>query len=651
MKITNDIVSNHSQLTRLPLGSITAQGWLKAQLERSKAGMGGHLDELEPDMIGKPYVTRDFQSKVSPGWSGEISGTYWTGLVQLAFTLNDAELKAKAEKWVRATLALQEDDGYLGSYRKTDNRHDDFCPWSANWCYRALLSWHDATGDRKVLDAVHRGLLWFVENWAGDQKTDYAAPTLTESMIIVYLKTGDERLYQWCLDYLAWLDKNDNFKHGMASFQRAELEYNDDHAVAFGEMVKHPAMVFMAGGKPEFLAATRNGIKQIMDKCWQCTGAPASNFEYLSPPSANHETEYCNFTTFLNTFSWMARITGEAKYGDLIERVLFNGAQGGRMKDERAISYNSSPNQFFASMHSCLFGCEESFGVYAPNIQVACCPAHSVVIYPEYVRGMFLCDRDENLFLPTYGPCALEFVSHEGTKISIREETLYPFDETITLHIKTSARWRKRLMLRIPNWCKDYSVTLNGTPIANKVDSHGYLAVEQTWHDDTLAIIFQMEPNVVAVDDVYFQKEPLRAVECGPLLFAFKYPETWNSVTGTPVTPLPPDWSWHEASCVPSGGKLVPPPIYSLKLDELDGGKAITKKRSESAYPWDESPLKLLVPMHRSQTAAYPRFTKVQKTTPLPYGNPVTADPKAETVELVPFGCTILRMSCFTICK
>ena len=59
---------------------------------------------LEPEMIAKPYVDRNHKSKVSPGWSGEISGTYWTGLVQLAFTLNDEELIAKARKWVYSTL-------------------------------------------------------------------------------------------------------------------------------------------------------------------------------------------------------------------------------------------------------------------------------------------------------------------------------------------------------------------------------------------------------------------------------------------------------------------------------------------------------------------------------------------------------------------
>ncbi len=213
-------VKSYSRLTALPLGAITAKGWLKAQLERSKAGMGGHLDELEPEMIGKPYVDRGHKSQVSPAWTGEMSGTYWAGLVQLAFTLDDDELKAKARKWVYATLALQEEDGYLGSYRKQDNRLEDYCPWSSNWCYRALLGWYDATGDKAVLKAVHRGLLWFVRNWDGTRKTTYVGPTLIESMMAVYLLTGDERLYQWCLDYTQWLNQHDDYHHSMTSLQR-----------------------------------------------------------------------------------------------------------------------------------------------------------------------------------------------------------------------------------------------------------------------------------------------------------------------------------------------------------------------------------------------------------------------------------------------
>lgn len=664
-------------LQRLPLGKVTAEGWLKEQLTRSKNGMGGHLDELEPEMIARPYIDRDHHSKVSPGWSGEISATYWTGLIQLAFTLNDKELIDKVDRWVHGVLALQEKDGYLGSYRPNENRLEDYSAWSTNWCCRVLLAWYDATGEEKVLDAVHRGLLWFVENWKGDQKTNYAGPTLMESMVIVYLKTKDQKLADWCLDYIAWLDKHDSYHHGMAALARTNLEFNEDHVVAFGENLKHPALVSLINNDPSFLNATKNGIKQIMSKCWQCTGAPASNYEQQSPPASIHETEYCNFATYLNTFSWMARITKDPHYGDLMERILFNGAQGARKKDERAIEYNSAPNQWFATIDSSLFH-SPSFAVYAPNFKVACCPAQSVRIYPEYIYSMFLKDNSENLYLPVYGPATAKYKTDSGKEISISEETMYPFDEKITLKINASEDWDKTIYLRRPDWCKSCRVLLNGQEVVTRGsktssevfssittarkekndlpsvkkeegqpdnDQGEWLAVKKNWKNDTLEIWFEMEPRIVEIKDIYFQKEPLRTIECGPLLFALKYKEKWESIPGNPVTPLPQDWSWFNVRCDGMPG------FFALALPDILKGMKIKKVKSESSYPWDNSPIKLSVPLIRAQKHAWPSRFGSQHHNLMPYGNPVTADEDAETEywELVPYGCTVLRLTCFPI--
>jgi hypothetical protein len=57
---------------------------------------------------------------------------------------------------------------------------------------------------------------------------------------------------------------------------------------------------------------------------------------------------------------------------------------------------------------------------------------------------MVLRDGDENLSFPVYGPCAAEFVAREGNRVSVSEESLYPFDETVTLRIKASAPWKVR---------------------------------------------------------------------------------------------------------------------------------------------------------------------------------------------------------------
>lgn len=635
------------RLERLPLGSVTAQGWLREQLLRSKTGMGGNLDVLEPEMIGKPYVTRAHESKVSPGWSGEISGTYWAGLVQLAFTLNDPELIAKADKWVHDCIALQEEDGYLGSYRATDNRLEDYSAWSANWCYRALLSWYDATGEREVLDAVHRSLLWYVDHWKGDQKTNYVGTTLMEAMIEVWLLTGDNRLGDWCVEYLAWLDKNDFYCHGKAALERPELEFCEDHTVAFAENVKHPALVYLYNGDPTFLAASENGVRQELDKAWQCTGGPASNFEYHAPPASNHETEYCTWSTWNNTFSHLLRLTNQPKYGDLMEFTLFNGAQGARFKDERAIAYNTSPNQFFATMTSSFFGCDSRFEVYAPCVHVACCPAQSVRIHPEYVRAMFLRDESGNIELPLYGPAKAVFTENEN-EIAIEEDTLYPFDETIKLRITAKAPWTKTLRLKRPQWCEEYELQLDGKPLTVE-EEDGWLAIEHSWQNNELTIKFVMKPRIVPIKDAYFTQCPLQTVQCGPLLFALKYEEHLEPHGGTPLTPLPEGWSWFNVTCKES------PVFYSFTQETLAHPEQIEKEVGETVYPWDDSPLKLRVPMIRSTQHAWPKMHGLssQWHTFLPYGNPVTADKGAgvEFVKLVPFGCTILRQTCFTTAR
>ena len=94
-------------------------------------------------------------------------------------------------------------------------------------------------------------------------------------------------------------------------------------------------------------------------------------------------------------------------------------------------------------------------------------------------------------------PAVFTLLLKEGTRITILEETNYPFDETITLHIKASAPWKKQLMLKIPAWCKNYEIKLNGVAVKGSVNADGYLPVENTWIDDTLTIFFGMTPTIV----------------------------------------------------------------------------------------------------------------------------------------------------------
>ena len=644
------VVKTYNKLSKLPLGAVTARGWLREQLLRNKDGMGGHLDELEPDMIAGPFINYSHFKKhplmgevdetFAMGWSGEISGTYWTGLIQLAFTLNDEELIAKAARWIEGVLKHQEPDGYLGSYAVGHDRNADYNPWSAAWCYRAMLSFYEATGRQDVLEAVHRALLWFCENWK-DHKTDYAGAVIIEPMIVVYTYIGDERLVRFCEDWLDWLESNSKWPNKVSQYLSDKLPYVSMHAVAYGEETKNPALLYCATGEERMLKASANAIEKALCRIVQTTGGPSSCSEFLSPKGGANETEYCNFVTYNNSYSWMALITGESRWGDEIERCLFNGAEGARKKDERAIAYFTSPNQLHANRESSLYGDWGEYGVYAPCFHVACCPTQSVRIIPEFIRGMGMIDENQELYLLCYGPAEVK-----APKLDFVMDTLYPFRDTITLHITRSEE--AVLNLRIPAWCKAPEVAVNGRSVGLIHNEDGYARIAAVLAaGDVVVLHFPMEIKLVKVDDSDSASKFPISIERGPLVYALPVSERWTEYPGNPITPLPEGWSWYEAvpeldtsECDVFTANYNAP--WFKAIDEtLTPDKIQVTEHEPTGYVWENPPITLEVPLYHAKYAYMflsPRMNE-------PWEVPLEVEGEATMCTLVPHGCTNLRIT------
>ena len=649
MNTISKIGSCHGRFSKLPLGDIKAEGWIKQQLEIEAQGVSGHFDELEPNMIAKPYVTREREEQIHVSWSAEISATYWTGLVQLAFVLDDEKLKKKAEAWVNGVLAAQEPDGYMGAYQQTDNRMEDYNACGVGFAVRALIAYYEATGRKDVLDACHRGLLWFVKEWKGHY-TDYAGPILIESMAVVFLHTGDKSLLEWAESYMKWLDKNSRWPNSVSAYLRETINHCTIHAVAYGMALPMPAILYSCNGNQEYLQASINATEKVMSLCGQRTGAPSSNNEWLSPPGATCETEYCNFATFAQSFAWLAMIDGDAKYGDWIEKIVFNGAQGAKKKDGRAIAYMSSPNQVLATQNSSIYGPRADMEVYAPIYPVSCCPAQAVRVIPEYVRMFAMSDCDENLYFCCYGPCSMT-TRAGGVNVKIEEKTEYPFNDEIEFNLSLERDAKFSLNFKIPTWCKSPSFFVNGQEIKDNFQPGTYFQINRSWKNgDSVRMEFPAEIQIHTVDDRDSANRQPYTIERGPLLFALPINPKWNEVKGSPLTPLPDGWSWYEAcpdyhlhdnihvfheGC---------PWNYALDMKDLSPTSEIRFLREDNptGNPWEKSPVSIEIPAHKIIHG----FAHNTQKTYEPYGGWELSD-KIESIRLVPYGCTNLRISYF----
>ena len=637
------------KLQFFPLGSIRAEGFLKDQLLRGKDGMAGNLYKLEPQVIAEPYV-KDTVVERWPldeqlGWQAEISGNYWAGYIMHAFVLNDSEMISVATKWVDDMLKLQCENGYLGVFRhENDNVYDDKNAGGGVCAYRGLLAFYEATGRADVLLALHRTLLWFCENWEGEKKTVYAGQGIIDVMISVYHLTGDERLVEFSVDYMEFLVKNSLFCNSYRDMLEEDLRYLSDHSAGIAYFCRIPAMVYSATGDKKYLDASIRRIELAHEKIIHPTGGFSCAAEYAAPIGSTTEYEYCSFTYGLQSHAILCSITGEPSYGDYMETVFYNAAQGARKKDERAIAYLTAPNQIYASRISSTFAgdCQ----VYAPCYSVACCPVNSVLIVPEFIRSMLMHDEDDNVYVVAYGPCTLNCRG-----ISLTEKTLYPFRNKVLFEIDCDKHFA--LNLKIPTWAKGYTLTINSQAVEVGVDG-GYARLERDWRcGDSMEITFDTRVEIMKIDDSdYAAKYPL-AIKYGALMFSYHIPELWKAYRGNPITPLPEDWSFFEVRPVYQDadvadfherlGRKREQFSWNIVLDEDISPEEITVEELDvEGYVWENPPIKL----HTHCYKALYLNALYQGRTFEPFGAYQYVTEKLP-LTLKPYGCTNLRITYF----
>jgi len=484
-------------------------------------------------------------------------------------------------------------------------------------------------------------------NWSGDRKTDYSGPNIIWPMVMVYKLTGDRRLLDFCEDYARFLNTHAEWNPvrcypvgQTGGFNHFSLELNSWHIVAYGSRSQLPGILSLANGCEDYKNDTVFAFDDFVRRVGlQPTYMPTSYLEHTGPVGCTIETEYCIFTDWMESIQWLSRLTGEARFGDWIERMVFNAPMGARKKDERAIAYLTTPNQLRATRNSTTSGWIEYYQTYAPCLFPACCPAQSIRLMPAYLLLSVLRNRAGDLVLHNYGPCQVK-----TPEVALDVETQYPFGDTVKIRVDAPKGWKGALRLRRPAWVKDCTIRRNGRAVAARCE-RDWLVLEGPWGRDEVDLAFVNEPVIRTAPELGMN-EPMRVVEYGPLVFAQPVKTRWTPCARMhPTRPFPDEWSWFEATCAEK------PVIYAMPVETAFDASKIRVKRVETAdYPWENSPLRLTVPMVRA-AAAYPPDPETCQHTPAPLCNPAPADAGAEVedVEFVPIGATNLRFTCFPL--
>lgn len=468
-------------------------------------------------------------------------------LEAIAYSLKnhpDAALEKKADEWIDLIAAAQLPDGYLNTYyslqfpekRWTDmSMHEDY---NGGHLIEAAVAYYDATGKRKLLDVAIRFADHF-DSLFGPGKRDWVTGHQELELALVKLyKTTSQKRYLNLADWLlsergqkkavgyTWTDWKDT-AYAQDSKPVKEQREITGHAVRAMYLYTGAADVAALTGDEGYMHAMKTVWEDVVYRNMYITGgigSSGSNEGFSIDYDLPNENAYCETCASVGMVFWnqrMGMLTGDAKYIDVLEKSLYNGALDG---------ISLAGNQFFYGNVLASNGKQarrDWFGT-------ACCPSNIARLLESlgnYIYGYNDNSIWVNLFVGSQTAIPLK-----EQEVNIRTQTNYPWEGTLDIHVSPKKKTFFAVRVRYPGWVSGEAVpgglytydaaqhaaavvSVNNRSVTYQLEN-GYLVIDREWAPgDKLTVSFPMEiRRVYSRDEVKANKERV-ALQRGPLVY------------------------------------------------------------------------------------------------------------------------------------
>ncbi len=646
---TDSASSQYAAMRFLAPGAVQPEGWLRKYMEKQAAQLGSNLPKISYPFNREFWSGFEYTDPTGYRWWPWEQKAYWIdGASRLAVVLHDQQLMALVRTSIDYTLSHVDADGYLGPKYLQGPTPDDH-----RWPHAVLFRGFAALGDAQTPLALpsRATIVEEMQKHYLNDTASYSKPirnvTNIEAMLWCYGHTGESRLLD--MAEKAW---QENLKLA------ADPEHGDmtplrvyantpilAHGVTYAEIMKLPAILYLYTGNDEYLRFALAAERRIFDHHMLIDGIASTTEDYRTVTSLDaHET--CDISDQTWSWGYMLAATGDSIWADRVERACFNAAPGAIKNDWKAVQYFSCPNQFLATLTS--NHCIEKYGngwmAYQPNPgeETACCGGNVHRIFPNYVLRMWTKTNDGGLAAVLYGPSKVNAkVGTEGRQIEIVQTTSYPFDEEIHFKINPSTSVTFPLSFRIPGWCDEPRLTVNGKTVSATRSDKGFLVLQRTFNPgDQVALTLPMK---VAVSH---WPENGMGIERGPLVYSLPIKEDWKSFVKPKYTTAEfPGWEATPASAWNYGIALDPAKLVSeIEIEQ----RPLTQSQAED--PWANPPITLTAPARKIEgweLLANPDNPSQRFTPCLPELSATKVSETLERLTLVPYGSTQLRITIF----
>ncbi|HEX6970664.1 MAG TPA: beta-L-arabinofuranosidase domain-containing protein [Limnochordia bacterium] len=495
--------------------------------------------EWRPGMEPKPHYF----------WDSDVAKWVEAASYSLA-THPDPELSALVDAVVEKIAGAQQPDGYLNIYFTVvapQKRWTNLGMWHELYCaghlIEAAVAHHQATGKRRLLDVACR-LADHIDSVFGPGKRD-GCPGHQEielALVKLFRTTGERRylnLAKFFLDqrgqkpsvFARELDRLDpeDARTNRHFFIRPDgsfdSSYCQDHLPVREqtEVVGHAvrAMYLYAGLADVGLETGDTGLLTACRRLWEnvCRrrmyvtggiGPSGRNEGFTRDYDLPNETAYAETCAAVGLIFWnhrLLQIDADARYADVIERALYNGALSGLSLDGEKFFYVNPLASAGEHHRQGWFGC-------------ACCPPNVARLLAS-LGGYIYSEAEDGAYVHLYVSSRAE-LSIGGTDVRLEQHSDYPWDGRIRLRVFPASPGRFALCLRIPGWCRSHAIRVNGEPVVAPL-RRGYARIEREWEEgDTIECELAMPVARIWAHPAVPQDAGLVALQRGPIVYCLE---------------------------------------------------------------------------------------------------------------------------------
>src|SRR5580698_2791772 len=312
--------------------------------------------------------------------------------------------------------------------------------------------------------------------------------TMPENLCLAYHRGAGRRYYDLGLQYLddkTWFDP----------LSRNEDVMGGRHAYSYVNSLSSAMMAYMVAGSEKHLQAAKNAFAMLDAQSFATGGwgpdetlrAPGSSGVYDSLTNTHHSFETpCGSYAHFKLTRYLLRATRDARYGDSMERMMYNTVLGALPLEENGKNFYYADYNF------------DSKRVYK-EARWPCCSGtmpQGAVDYGinTYFRGQ------QAVYVNLYVPSTLRWTEN-GAALSLTQEGEYPYEDHVTFTLTASQSTESTLHFRIPAWAEGAQIFVNGTRQPGLATPGQFAAIRREWRSgDRVEIELPLKMRLQPID-------------------------------------------------------------------------------------------------------------------------------------------------------